>query len=325
MIPPSLRRASCGCSRSFRAMERPPALRRRCTWPGCQNFARGQRCVQHEQLHHGLGRSRSPPPPAPPPVPHTPSAFSTIEDFFDRMSPRHLLAGMVSQCNFCGSWNFPAEKVGRPPCVTLCCRRGKASHLPALPEPPAFLQTLLLDRGARGRAFRAHIRRYNAAMSFISFGAQLDVLHGRVGHHAPPVCVLHGAVYHHSHELRPTEGQPRFAQLYLYDTAEASRMRSERDAVLDGALLEQLARMLEEHGNPYITAYRRMGELTEAPGFRTCFPISLRCQAFLHPVPWLLASSLPHIYARIPRLYVWASRLLLIMICVDTTTPKPTR
>ena len=99
---------------------------------------------------------------------------------------------------------------------------GKLRHLPKpgdLGPCPELLRTLLTSESARAKDFRDKIRSYNSALSFVSFGATLEMPAG--AGRGPPVCVLHGALYHHSYTLQPLEGQaPKFAQLYMYDHAE---------------------------------------------------------------------------------------------------------
>ena len=256
----------------------------RCQWPGCLRVLRGSQepglCRQHATLSqaavqrpisdNGVAPSGEPRDPLPlhPLERSGPRKIGNIpiEEYNDSMVDTLILEGMVLQCPLCGSWNFLAESVqfGRSRRVTLCCKGGKLSHLPPVPDAPEPLRSWLLGTSAVSRTFRQNIRRYNAAMSFVSFGAQLEIKTGAPSGNAPPVCIVHGAVYHHSHPLRPDEpADAQFAQLYLFDTAEAASLRSARDTVLDRDLLFQLASMLDTVQNPYVNAYRRMGELTQ--------------------------------------------------------------
>ena len=187
-----------------------------------------------------------------------------LDTFTDQCVTTLRLEGMTLQCPHCGSWNFPAEAIGQPPRVMLCCHGGKASHLPYLPDAAEPLRSLLLGEDRQSRQFRSCIRRYNTAMSFVSFGACVETLAGTTGNPAPPVCIVHGAVYHHSYALQAdTPAQAKHAQLYLFDTAEATNLRAERDRALQPQVLADTVGMLETLGNPYIPAYRRMGELTQ--------------------------------------------------------------
>ena len=110
----------------------------------------------------------------------------------------------------------------------------------------------------RSRSFRDHIRTYNSALSFVSFGAQLKKFDTK----GPPVCVLHGALYHYSYELEaPAEENAKFAQLYMYDHAEATSRRMDFWDNMDASVLQDLTRMLEEC-NPLIGNYRQMRDVS---------------------------------------------------------------
>ena len=67
------------------------------------------------------------------------------------------------------------------------------------------------------KQFQDKIRCYNSALSFVSFGANLELPPG-TSWHGPPACMLHGVLYHHSYAIETTNGtNPKFAQLYWYD------------------------------------------------------------------------------------------------------------
>lgn len=268
--------------------QRPPALRPRCRWPDCKRAGRGGQddgyCRQHSLWRQGQSgpepeapgtarpKKRSQAHLLPPPAQRAApleflGANMPLDEYQDGLVETFILEGMTLKCPLCGSWNFPAEKVqsGSFRRVTLCCKGGKLAHLPALPDAPEPLRSWLQSSDGRGRHFRENIRRYNAAMSFVSFGANLEVKTGAPNNRAPPVCIVHGAVYHHSHPLHAAEPtDARFAQLYLYDAAEAARLRQQRDAVLRMDMLSELGDMLGVLQNPYALAYHRMGELTKA-------------------------------------------------------------
>jgi hypothetical protein len=64
-------------------------------------------------------------------------------------------------------------------------------------------------------------------------------------------------VFHYTHKLFPAE-VPKFSQLYMYDSAEATWRRAERDPDLDPEMLQELADALGGLGNPYTHGYRRI-------------------------------------------------------------------
>ena len=261
-----------------------PNQHRLCQWPGgCQRRVRANDvyCIIHGQVHHYAQEAPGPE------VPATPKAeprrkrarnmqvvadfppTTSLDDFTDAVIEPLDLGPMDLRCEFCNALHFRDELVGagRTRHMSLCCKNGKLRHVPALPDAPEPLRSLLLCGTRAGQHFRGHIRRYNAAMSFISFGANLEVLTGTERHRAPPVCIVHGAVYHHSPPLRANAPEEaRFGQLYLYDAQEATALRRSRDPALSSDVLADLQDMLHRVQNPYIGAYRRMGELTEECG-----------------------------------------------------------
>ena len=182
------------------------------------------------------------------------SCLVEIDCYDDDLFDKHDVGGMERACEHCGSWNFEGELVGQPLHFNICCRNGKLSHLPKIPEPPEELHDLLAGRDVESRKFRERIREYNSALSFVSFGADIKPPPG----HGPPVFRIHGAVYHASVALdvrRPTEG--KYAQLYLYDHGHALDLRTRRNPELSPKIMESLQTMLEEI-SPFVEGYRQM-------------------------------------------------------------------
>ena len=104
---------------------------------------------------------------------------------------------MAAACDHCGSLNFEEERVGVSRHFALCCRNGKVAHREFDARPaPAPLHQLLTGRDALSRQFRDHIRYYNGAFAFVSFGSDYEnafvdlPAKGR----APPVVQCHGTV-----------------------------------------------------------------------------------------------------------------------------------
>ena len=109
--------------------------------------------------------------------------------------------------------------------------------------------------------FRNYIRNYNSAHAMASMGCQIDKLSGR-----GPYCFkIHGQVYHRTSALYPNQGdKPRYAQLYILDTQQASRQRSgfiENDET-DPVLMLELSTLIAEI-NPYARAFKTMIEIEE--------------------------------------------------------------
>ena len=187
-------------------------------------------------------------------------AVCALEDYSDDAVSPFVLGAMEEACEHCGAENFMAEKIGYPLHFNICCSNGKV-NLPPLHECPDYLEQLLVCNDKKSQGFRAKIRSYNSALSFISFGATLEMKGSTSGQKGPPVCILHGAVYHYSYALEPKEQeQAKYAQLYIYDHAEALGKRVDMRSDLNKTILSRLATMLEEH-SPFVQSYRQMHEL----------------------------------------------------------------
>jgi hypothetical protein len=131
-------------------------------------------------------------------------------------------------CKFCGAKHFVGEK---PPDgkFTSCCRKGKV----ALSKPldiygneliyPSFLRDLMSNpANVHHKNFRQNIRSYNSAVSFASMGAKVINFSGR----GPYVFKVHGQICHQTSHLQPIDGNtPKFAQLYVLDSTQATKFR----------------------------------------------------------------------------------------------------
>jgi mono/diheme cytochrome c family protein len=160
---------------------------------------------------------------------------------------------MTEECDLCGSLNFPEERVSRGH-FTICCSHGKTRHLPSFDEPGPVLRQLLTSHDARARSFRNHIRSYNAALSFMSVGAKVVAPPG-VG---PPVYKVHGSICHWTGGLLPAAGEdPVYAQLYIYDPAEALQTRMSHNPEARAETMEALQEELAAE-NYYAQSYRHM-------------------------------------------------------------------
>ena len=73
--------------------------------------------------------------------------------------------------------------------------------------------------------------------------------------------MLHGALYHYSYALEATEAEnAKFAQLYMYDHAEATQRRLNFWNDLDASVLAELTSMLETC-SPFVATYRQMRDV----------------------------------------------------------------
>lgn len=106
---------------------------------------------------------------------------------------------------------------------SMCCLSGKVV-LPGLKQQPQMLVNLFSGNSAKSMNFLENIRRYNMMFSFTSMGGKID--HKINSGRAPYVYRMCGQNYHLHGSLLPQEGdQPKFSQLYIYDTENEANNR----------------------------------------------------------------------------------------------------
>jgi hypothetical protein len=127
------------------------------------------------------------------------------------------------ECDSCGAlmWYQERRQKAREsanPNFQMCCSNGKV-QLPLLEEPPKTLGDLLFDlQSNQSKQYQQNTRMYNSMFSFTSPGMKFDKK--KIGGRGPPVLRLHGQPCHRMGSLLPNTGEaPKFAQLYIYDTA----------------------------------------------------------------------------------------------------------
>ncbi|GAU50219.1 hypothetical protein TSUD_408980 [Trifolium subterraneum] len=185
-----------------------------------------------------------------------------VEGYFDLGDPNW-------QCLNCGAFMWYQERKCRTrhttiPEFQLCCHGGK-SELPLLQEPPQLLQHLLFNRfSSDSKNYQAHTRIYNSMFAFTSPGMQLNDQHLRGK--GPPTLRIQGQVCHRIGSLLPEEGdQPKFAQLYIYDTENEVRNRMQNfrsNKEIDEEIVNKLKSMLDEH-NVHAKAFRMARDLLQ--------------------------------------------------------------
>lgn len=103
-----------------------------------------------------------------------------------------------------------------PPEFSLCCLKGTVK-LPLLDRPPYLLSALLSGEDSRSSNYKENIRAYNSMFAFTSLGGKIENVYNEGG--GPPQFILSGQNFHRIGSLIPEGGcNPRFAQLYIYDT-----------------------------------------------------------------------------------------------------------
>ena len=203
-----------------------------------------------------------PPPPPPPNPPRLPSARQP----FDPSWPVHYLGKMDVPCIHCNALHWMDERLTnsttRNPQFGMCCTSGKIK-LDKLDPPPPEIEQLLSGQNPIAKSFRQHIRNYNNALAMTSLGCKIDERINRAGA-GPYVFKVHGKLSHKAGSLLPVEGeQPKYAQLYIYDGAEALnyRMGHIANQNLDRTVMQVLQDTLYRH-HPGIEMYKQAYELT---------------------------------------------------------------
>ncbi|KAI5387552.1 hypothetical protein KIW84_073599 [Lathyrus oleraceus] len=168
----------------------------------------------------------------------------------------------VIECQYCGANMWYSERKNKcrhasNPKFSMCCGSGKV-QLPLLKPAPKVLQHLLFDiESCESKNFQQQIRMYNVMFAFTSPGAKVDnrFNNGR----CPPNFRIQGQSCHRIGSMLPMPGQnPRFAQLYVYDTENEieNRMHGFRSkSGVDVNIVRKLSEMLYEH-NVHAQSFR---------------------------------------------------------------------
>lgn len=131
------------------------------------------------------------------------------------------IGDLASKCEQCGAMMWYDERIQKhynpkKPRFSLCCMDGKV-ELPQLKRPPDLLMDLFHKKDKRSKYFLDHIRSFNMMFSFTSLGGKINT--SMNDGNAPPMFIMNGENYHQMGSLLPQDGsQPKFAQLYIYDT-----------------------------------------------------------------------------------------------------------
>ncbi|KIK29367.1 hypothetical protein PISMIDRAFT_37058, partial [Pisolithus microcarpus 441] len=183
---------------------------------------------------------------------------------------------MNIQCPNCHALHFMAERLSNSsnarPHFGMCCLQGQVS-LPPIRRWPPGLQAHFEDP-----RFREKIRQYNAALAFTSLGvnAEPQTVQGS----GPMSFHVHGALHHLIGALLPeAEGEPSYAQLYIYDPQEATERRTRRNPQLDPAIMLSLHTILMEN-HPYAPLYKQAHDIMreKPPGEHTDMRVCLTLQ-----------------------------------------------
>lgn len=156
-------------------------------------------------------------------------------------------------CDQCQAIMWKQERVNKnvkhgTPKFSLCCSQGQVK-LPKAPPTPSYLQILYNDV-KKAQHFKRCIRLYNSMFAFTSMGGKVD--HSINSGRAPYVYRLNGQNHHVFGSLIPNKGDdPKFCQLYIYDTDNEVENRMRWVNTLDGEdveteIVQGLIKMLDE-------------------------------------------------------------------------------
>ncbi|XP_021775369.1 uncharacterized protein LOC110739221 [Chenopodium quinoa] len=113
---------------------------------------------------------------------------------------------------------------------------------------PDILRNLFLSLDSSFESFRKCIILYNNMFAFTSLGVKKDKELAQ-RHHGIYTFRVQGQVYHYINDIHRNDEQPRYLQLYFYDTDVEYRHRVSIFKNLDPRVIGQLVRLMEL--NPY--------------------------------------------------------------------------
>ena len=186
---------------------------------------------------------------------------------------------MNIQCPTFHALHFISEKLTNSgicrPRFGMCCLQGQV-NIPAIQEWPCVLQDLF-DDPQDCRQFKKKIHQYNNTLAFTSVDVDMD--NQAIQGSGPLSFHIHSTLHHLIGALIPPDGlQPSFAQLYIYDTEEATNRHVQSNPQLDPTILLDLHTTLRDI-HPYAPLYKQAYEIMRISP-RLCIYFSLTIQAY---------------------------------------------
>ena len=157
-------------------------------------------------------------------------------------------------CTYCSSLRFPGEAAG------MCCSYGK-TMLPASPELPPLMKSLMTGHHPRSCHFMKNIKQYNCLYNFTSFGANERHLTDSRGNRlwSPGFCVQ-GQCYHSIGPMFPNSGSEHsYLQIYFMDNEEQTRRRLSLFDGLHPDIIRSLSDMLQTT-NPFVSQFQQSAD-----------------------------------------------------------------
>ena len=150
-----------------------------------------------------------------------------------------------------------------------------------LQPPEALLELYNGDSVPFSQTFLQNIRTYNSSLAFASMNCTITQ---NLLQQVPYCFRIHGQVYYRVASLHPPpERNPRFCQIYIFDTERASLEREEqaRHYNLNPHLLMLLHNVLREH-HPLASMFYTMGQVEELENQRAANANIIPRQVFMH-------------------------------------------
>ena len=145
------------------------------------------------------------------------------------------------------------------PTFSMCCQEGKLLF-PKFKEAPSPLKEFMDYKNPTSLRFKDQIRIYNGMFCYTSFGARID--HSINTGRGPYTFRVNGQSYHRIGSLLPKQGtQPKYAQLYFFDTGNEVKNRMgafvDKDGgdVVDPSIVARLIQMFDQ-SNSITKAFR---------------------------------------------------------------------
>ena len=199
-----------------------------------------------------------------PPIPDTITQEDPHTFVYDGIQREHRVLAECCTCPHCGAKRFKFEF------PTFCCMSGKTKLVSR--DIPEELYDLFTAQSELGKIFRNNIRAYNTNFSFTSMGVNLDERYSNLASSGVYTFRASGGIYHRIDQLVPRNGQPKYLQLYFYDSEVELSHRCEWEN-LNEDIIKILMRVLAT--NPYVRTFRSLRELGQLDKYRVTLNASV--------------------------------------------------
>ena len=196
-------------------------------------------------------------------------------------------------CEHCGALKYAKET------STTCCSGGKVLPTP-FPRPPEPLMELWTGKDPKSRVFRENSRQINNGVCLSSLRVSERRFHGFA-----PTVIFQGRAQHRVGSISAAEGEiPRFAQLYVYDSALESSQRFENmmisndmsnaQKILLKEALQTAQDVIHEH-NPFVQDFKQILEMPEEELAQGKIVITAKTPIHEHPRRYNAPSNLQEV------------------------------